>query len=341
MDVLTTTAAATSSAEAERLAHDHFGVSAIASPMTSERDQNFHLKARNGAEYILKITNPAEDGQVIRFQTQALQHIATVDPEFPVPRVLPTLRGEPLVALGEQRPRIVRLLSFLSGVPMGTVPRSPAQRRHLGRALARLDLAMRGFSHPASAHELAWDIKQASRLRPLLGHVPDAAGRALAASFLDRFEENALPIMPKLRAQVIHNDFQPYNVLVDADDHDTLTGVIDFGDLVHAPLVDDLAVACAYHLTDSPGPVDFAAELVAAYHALLPLQPEEIDILFDLIAVRLVITVAITGWRAARFPENREYILRNNPRSWSGLTRLAGLPRQAAQRVLRQACRME
>jgi Ser/Thr protein kinase RdoA (MazF antagonist) len=144
-----------------------------------------------------------------------------------------------------------------------------------------------------------------------------------------------------MRAQIVHNDFNPYNILVEDKNHDVVAGVIDFGDCVHTQLINDLAIACAYHLEGAPQPLDFAAELAGAYHAILPLKPAEIDILFDLIAVRLVMGVCINGWRAALYPENAAYILSNNTKAWAGLERFASLPRQQAQKVLRAACGME
>ena len=63
---------------------------------------------------------------------------------------------------------------------------------------------------------------------------------------LEGFERHAVPLLRGLRRQVIHNDFNPHNVLADAVDDTRIAGVIDFGDMVHAPLVQDLATACAY-----------------------------------------------------------------------------------------------
>jgi len=343
VEVLTTKVAPVSLADAERLAREHFGVSAVASRLDSERDQNFHLKAGDGEEYVMKIANPAEDRQVTNLQTQALLHIAAVDPGFPAPHVFPALRGElePLIAPGNGAPQIVRLLSFMPGVPLYKVERTSAQRRNLGRCLARLDLALRGFFHPAAGHELLWDIKHASRMRQLLVHIQDGNKRALAERFLNNFEENALPVLPRLRAQVIHSDFHPDNILVDAGDPDAVAGVIDFGDCVHTPLINDLAIACSYHITDTPQPLDFAAELTGAYHKVLPLERAEADLLFDLIAARLVTGVAINGWRAVLYPENAEYIMSNNTQRWRALERFAGLSREQAQNILRRACNME
>jgi Ser/Thr protein kinase RdoA (MazF antagonist) len=186
-----------------------------------------------------------------------------------------------------------------------------------------------------------WDLKHASSIRNLLIHIPDAAQRELAERILDNFETYVLPILPRLRAQVIHNDLNPNNVLVSGDDPNRIAGIIDFGDMVHAPLVNNLAVAAAYQPTSLDHPLAGAADLVTAYNAVLPLEPGEIDILFDLIATRMVLTVGISGWRATLYPENRDYILRNNSRAWAGLQRFALLSRAEAQAYLHRACRGE
>jgi Ser/Thr protein kinase RdoA (MazF antagonist) len=71
---------------------------------------------------------------------------------------------------------------------------------------------------------------------------------------------------------------------------------------------------------------------------LLPLTKAEQAVLLDLVAARLVITVLITEWRAARYPENRQYIMRNNGLAWAGLEHLARLSPDEASRQLLQFC---
>ena len=63
--------------------------------------------------------------------------------------------------------------------------------------------------------------------------------------------------------------------------------------------------------------------MIAAYHAVLPLEPAEFSVLFDLIATRMAMTVVISSWRAVRYPANRNYILRNNAAAWARLQRMA------------------
>jgi hydroxylysine kinase len=328
--------------EVDGIARDVFGLTARISELAGERDRNYHLQV-DDEHYVLKVSNPAENREVIDFQTRALLHIAQVNPNLPVPRLVPTRAGAAdwVLAPENETPRIIRVLSFLQGVPFHSVLASPALRRNLGAETARLDLAMRGFFHPAAGHELMWDLKHASRVGDLLVHIQDEARRALAQSYLDIFETHALPKLPHLRAQVIHNDLNPHNVLVSPDDHSRVAGIIDFGDMVHAPLINNLAVAAAYQVRSGSHPLETAAEMIAAYHRVLPLEPEELDILFDLITTRMVLTVAITGWRAARYPENAPYILRNSPQAWAALARCSELSRMDAQIYLRRACQVE
>ena len=81
--------------------------------------------------------------------------------------------------------------------------------------------------------------------------------------------------------------------------------------------------------------------MIAAYHAVLPLQPAELCILSDLIATRMAMTVVISSWRAARYPANRNYILRNHDAAWTRLQRMAKLPRDRARAQIGRACRGE
>ena len=103
-----------------------------------------------------------------------------------------------------------------------------------------------------------------------------------------------------------------------------IAGIIDFGDLTFTARVNDLAIAAAYQVADSGDPLAPACDVIAAYHAVTPLDLLELDVLFDLIATRIVMTVVISSWRAVRYPENREYILRNNKPASARLSRSRG-----------------
>jgi Ser/Thr protein kinase RdoA (MazF antagonist) len=137
---------------------------------------------------------------------------------------------------------------------------------------------------------------------------------------------------------VIHNDLNFHNVVVAADAPEEVAGILDFGDMVRSPLVCDVAVAAAYHVRADDRPLADAAEYVAAYHAASPLDGAELEVLGDLIATRLAMSVLISGWRADEHPQNREYILRNEPAARAGLGALERLSHGEAAGILRRAC---
>ena len=56
--------------------------------------------------------------------------------------------------------------------------------------------------------------------------------------------------------------------------------------------------------------------------------------------VRIAIRIVITEWGALRFPENREYIMRNTPTAWSLLRALPASGAGDAGRRLMAACEL-
>ena len=310
-----------------------YGIDGKAQSLASERDQNCCIKAADGKRYVVKISNPSEPLPVVDLQIAALDHIARAAPGLPVPRVVRTLGGRARdnVTLDDGLQTSVRMLTYLDGIQIRETARTASQRRAMGTGLAELDLALHGFSHPAASHDLLWNVSTAHRLADKLDGVVDAPRRALATAFMKRFTDHVLPRLGSLRAQVIHNDYHLYNVLVDAGDHERITGVIDFGDMLHAPLVGEVATAAAFHMAGNADPFEGPAQFVGAYHATLPLQDVEQDIVADLMATRQLVTALISEWRAARYPENRAYIMRHNPAAWEALAQMADLSRNTAR----------
>ena len=308
--VLTTPAPDFTLDEAREIARRHFAIEATARPLVSERDQNFRLRRDDGHEYVLKIANPEEQREVLAFQTAALRHVAARGRALPVPEVCQSVTGADLEIVEKCGQRyLVRLVSFLPGKPLNDTALTAPLRRSIGAVLGQLDVALRGFFHPAAGHELLWDLTHAARLRPFIEHFEDSCGRRQIAQVIDDFETRVLPVLPSLRAQVIHNDFNRANLLVDGDDPDRLCGVIDFGDMVYAPLVNNLAVAVAYQVIDEDDQIAAARDIIGAYHAVQPLAKEELDLLYDLVATRMAQSLTIGAWRAKAHPENAQYIL--------------------------------
>ncbi|PWC49567.1 phosphotransferase [Azospirillum sp. TSA6c] len=338
-DVLTTVAPPISGDEAGAMMLRHFGLTGGVRELSSERDRNFHITTPNGQSYVLKFTNPAEPQPVTAFQTGAMQHVASRDPALPVPRVVPTRDGEAqTTVLIDGHPMILRLLTYLDGTPLHAAPASPGLMRALGTTLARLDLALADYEHPGSQRDLLWDITRTASVADKLHYLADGPRRRMVERFIARFADRVAPRLPALRHQVIHNDLNPHNAVVDPAGHQAVTGIIDFGDALKAPLINDLATALAYHVTSGETPFGSIVEMTRAYNAVLPLTADETELLPDLIAARLALTISITGWRAAEYPENAAYILRNAERAFAGLEKLTGDEAATARTLLHLAC---
>jgi len=308
-----------------------YGLEGRLDPLSGERDRNLRLTLADGAVLLVKLAHPDEDPSITDFQTAALLHLEEADPTLPVPRMRRTRDGATTIPhpAVDGRPCLLRVLTFLPGRPM-TEAAGPERAQDLGNLTARLDRAMAGFAHPADARRLIWDLREAPVLRNLLSDVADPALRDLASAALDRFEAEAAPFLARLPGQVIHNDLNPHNVLVEADDPTRLAGIIDFGDMVRASRLQEVATTCAYLLRPGPSPLAGPSAFLAGYRAVLPVPEEEEALLPCLIATRMAMTVLITSWRARRQPENAPYILRNMPGARAGLEWLS----QASPRTL-------
>ncbi len=317
------------------LAH-HWGLSGRLSPLTSERDLN-HRLATVAGRFTVKLSNPAEPEAMTDFQSRAFLHVAAADPGLPVPRLmLPRGAGTGALWLDLPEGRL-RVFTWLEGSVLATTPRSPAQARAAGQALARLTAALRGYAHPAADHVILWDIRQVPRLAALLPGLADASLRAEAEAFILDFEGRLAPVLGRLPAQVCHADFNPHNLLTDPADPDRIAGILDFGDMVLTPRVCDLAVAASYQIADAARPLDTLGPFLQGYAARLPLTADEVALLYDLILARVFTTLLITGWRAARYPGNAAYILRNVPSARAGLEGLRRLGRERALRAFSEA----
>ena len=324
---------------ARQILLDSFGVEAPSlKPLAAERDQNFRVTTPGGERFLFKISNPADDRPVLEMQTAALRHIERVDPGLPVMRSWPAAAGESWVEVPgpDGRSYPARLFTFLPGhVTVNTALTPEAIWSH-GQIAARLGRALRGFFHPAADYEILWDITHLPKLRPLLTHLRDDSRRAQVERVLDRFGARVEPVLPGLRAQVIHGDLSLDNVLVGDDLRPS--GIVDFGDMTHAPLVCDLAVALADVLHGRDDAVEAAGAMIAGYVSVTPLDDEEAGLLADLVAARLATEITITAWRQGLHPDNAAYAASGEPGARAFLDAIEATGMDAVARRFRDAC---
>ena len=330
-------------ADAKRVLLDHYDLGAAdtlaLSPLPSERDQNFRVDTPAGRRFIFKIVNEAEPPASVAFQGALLDHLRATDPGLPVPRLVPTRSGDTTCSLaGTAGPgHLARLVTWLDGTPLAEAGPNSANLRSLGSVLGRLDRALGSLGHAGAHRDFEWDLRATPQVRGRLHTIQDPERRALVEAIVGRYEGRVAPVLGGLRHGVIHNDANDWNILVTGD---AVTGLIDFGDALHAPLIADLAVACAYAMLNQPSPVEAAAAVVAGYDEVMPLEDIEFEVLLDLAQARLALSVSISAERQHRGGDN-PYHLVSERAAWELVAKLSRIDRQVATAILRSACGRE
>ncbi len=218
-----------------------------------------------------------------------------------------TNNGDAMTAIGAGTGKhCLRVVSYVPGVPLEGQSPDATLAYDMGRSLALIDLALQDFDHPGDSQVLLWDMQRAAELRPLVQHVPDEL-QELVEDCIDIFEQQLEPKFGGLRNQVIHNDLNPGNILVTGGDAPAVAGVIDFGDMLRAPLVIDVAIAASYLRATEDG-LETLGAFIAGFESQLPLEGTERELLFDLVRTRLAATITILYWRAAARSADDPYL---------------------------------
>ncbi|MFN0097726.1 MAG: aminotransferase class III-fold pyridoxal phosphate-dependent enzyme [Gemmatimonadaceae bacterium] len=319
-------------ADAAALAERLYGVRATAHDLPSERDQNVLLRTAAGDRYVLKLANVAERPEVLEAECAVMRHL---EPIGLVPRLLRTVEG---AEIGRHGPHLVRLITALPGITLGTAAlHTDALRHDLGRALGRVDHALASFDHPAFHRDFHWDLANAQRVigsyRPL---VADRGISTVIKTLATYHETHVVPRLAELRRGVIHSDANDYNVLVD-DARQTVIGVFDFGDMVYSQVVNDVAIAMAYVALASDDPLAASAAVVAGYHATLPLTEPELEVLFSLMCMRLCMSACLAAKQIAERPGD-DYLAISQKPLVRKLPLLAAIHPRFAHYTFRAAC---
>lgn len=321
---------------ATTLASDLFGIAGAAAPLPSERDQNFLLTSAAGERFILKIANATETRELLEAQNAAMAHVASVGI---CPRVLVTAAGESIASLPSGH--FVRLLSWIPGVPLGTLEDRPdSLLEDLGRKLGQLSDALASFDHPAIHRDFYWDLSRAFDIvhdyAPL---IEDAALRSFILRTTGHIRARDGRRLARLRRSAVHGDANDFNVIVlpDVAHGPRVMGLIDFGDMVHSYTVAEPAIAIAYAVLDHPDPLRAASAILRGYHAAHPLRSDELSVLFGLVQLRLCVSVCVAAHQQRQRPDD-EYLSISQAPIHRTLPALAAIHPDAAEEALREAC---
>jgi 4-aminobutyrate aminotransferase-like enzyme/Ser/Thr protein kinase RdoA (MazF antagonist) len=328
---------------AARLAREHFAIDGHATALPSERDQNFLIATGGRARAVLKVASGAEDRATLEAQQAAFAHLArSVET---TPRVLAAANGESLIEIraDDGRTHLAWAVSHLPGKPLAlSAYRSPRLLEDLGRQIGAIDAALADFDHPAVHRDFYWDLANARGIvaasRPTL---PDRVLGAAIDTLAERFDRHTAPLLERLPCSVVHGDPNDYNVLVggerDAESRgQSVTGVVDLGDMVHSYRVADLSIALAYAMLDASDPLSVVSRVVRGFSERVRLGDDELAAAFGLAAMRLCVSVCIAASQLGEKPDH-EYLGVSQAAIARSLPVLAKIPFGVAAAVAREA----
>lgn len=325
-----------------RVLVDDYGLNAQLVPLDGEYDLNIRVDVEGEARAVLKVMRPDCNPDFIDMQCRAMAHLADQVPDLPLPRVIPTRDG----ALFQTRldeegaTRLVWLISMLEGNCYADVkPQTGDLLQQLGGCVAGLCVGLQTFKHEALHRDFKWNLPQSGWISEHLHLINEPDKQALLAEIVERFQSILVPALSKLPDMPIHNDVNDYNVLVHRADFKAprVSGLIDFGDMVAAPAICDLAIAGAYAVLGQENPVAALSAMVRGYHARRPLSETELDLLYPLILTRLAVSVVNSAMMKRERPDDPYVVISEKP-AWDFLDRSKSLHAGQVRAALRVAC---
>ncbi|KAF1010550.1 MAG: 2,2-dialkylglycine decarboxylase [Pseudomonas fluorescens] len=303
---------------AAQLLEQHYGLGGTLQSLGSQQDLNYRIDSERG-RFVLKICRGDYAAVELEAQHAALEHLQTHS-RVRVPKVVVARNGRQLLTESVAGHTVhLRLLDYIDGQPLTHLP-------HLGRDViagfgrlaGEMNLALADFTHLGLDRTLQWDPRHAFELiRHLLSTLGNLAHRARIEQAARQAEQRVQPLAGTLPWQAVHMDITDDNVVWqrDAQRHWQVQGVIDFGDLVHTWRIADLSVTCAALLHHAEGDPFAILPAIQAYHAVNPLQREELQVLWPLIVARAVVLVLSSEQQQGLDPDNA-YLLKNAEHEW-------------------------
>lgn len=233
--------------------------------------------------YVLKIINTLDSKKEKFFdaQTQMLLYLRQQAVECPKPVMNIYGKYHKLVQM-KQKVHLVRLLEFLPGEMLVSVPKSQNLFYQAGEYVALIDKSLKRFTHEGlETRRSLWMIDAFPEVSKFLYAVEDAVKQAIVQQVLDAFEKQVVPNLGSLAKGVIHGDFNEHNILVrknDVPDEYRISGLIDFGDSCVSHYVYELAIALVYMMLQTSD-LETGGFVIAGYEMVRPIPDKEKEVL--------------------------------------------------------------
>ena len=273
--------------------------------------ENYQVVTNEDKAYVLKVYIDPQEREGIYQENKILSTLAK-KLDYKISHPIQNQRHKDVTSFPDGT--FCRILNYIPGVFLNKENMMDHIVGDLGKKVAAMDKCLYGQSNSAiEARKIKWDMQQIALTKNDLGNIENPSDRKIVAYYIDQYE--FLMRNSNFRMSIIHNDINENNVLVNPEEN-RIEGIIDFGDMVYAPIVQEVAVAIAYIMMLSDQPLISAQTFVEHYHSEFPLTREELSSIYIMVAARLCISV-VSSATAKKDQVDTAYIMQTEKGAWN------------------------
>lgn len=268
---------------------------------------NYKVSLANGTDCLVKVYNATEQKQIQEEERVIALLQASSGIQLTTPAPVKFLSATPADIY-------IRVSKFIDGVSLTKELATDTLLANIARAAATMLTRLQKIdSDIIKAREHDWNIRDALRNKSKIDFIKKASDKKIVHHYLSLFEAEIIPAFQHLQHSVIHGDLNEANILIKDD---KVAGFIDFGDISYAPVVCELAVLLTYVMMMFPDECFEKAKIIIEhFQKTFPLTEEELEILPQLIATRLSVSVCKSA-AAKAASEETDYILISEKPAW-------------------------
>ena len=284
--------------------------------LNSERDRNFLVNIKSTQKYVLKISNPQESRALLDLQDYVLNNLIKRNS---LKQYIPKIVHSSIKVYSDlmNRECCVRILSYIDGEMYASVKHNAKLERSLGNLLGNLSKELQNLNKPSAFRKFEWDPSNISWINKEINLFKGTNKNII----LNNLREHNIFVkknLKKLRFSLTHGDVNNYNLVVKKN---KILGLLDYGDMIYAPTVNDLAVSLSYALMNKDDLYSTIKNIIISYHMIFQISFDEIFSLMTLVKARLTITVVMAEIQRKKFPDNN-YLSISEKDAWKLLKKL-------------------
>ena len=304
----------------------------ILKKLNSERDINFIISIHNKKKYVLKISNPLEKLDIIKYQDRLINHLRS---NKELKKYIPKIFHKKIVKYFDQKNRacFVRILSYIDGRMYGDLKPNNNIEKSLGKLLGKTSIQLKSFYDKVGYRKFIWDPSNIDWIYKEI-NIFTGNKKLILLKCFSEYKNFVKDNLKKLKYSITHSDPNNYNLVVK---NNKVNGLLDYGDSIYAPTINDLAICLSYALMNNKNIYSTLKNIISQYNNLFPIDEDEINSIISLCKSRLMITVVMAKKQRIKYPSNKYLSISEND-AWSLLEKLDKIPTQFLIYIIRNIC---